>query len=132
VPEFQDRDEEVPVVVPEFQDRDEEVPVVRDPYASSYIRQEQKSAVIGIYEFVDLAEAWSPNGYPPWESDSELFPENLERLMPWLQRAMDRMPVVQEAGIKRVFNGAISHSADGPPMLGPVARATDARAGRRP
>jgi dimethylglycine dehydrogenase len=50
-----------------------------------------------------------------------LFPENLERLMPWLERAMDRMPVVQEAGIKRVFNGAISHSADGPPMLGPVA-----------
>jgi len=107
--------------VQEFLDRDEEVPVVRDPYASSYIRQEQKAAVIGIYEHVDLAEAWSPNGYPPWESDSELFPDNLERLMPWLERAMDRMPVVQEAGIKRVVNGAIPHSADGPPMLGPVA-----------
>ena len=107
--------------VQEFLDRDEEVPVVRDPYASSYIRQEQKSAVIGIYEHVDLAEAWSPNGYPPWESDSELFPDNLERLMPWLERAMDRLPVVQEAGIKRVVNGAIPHSADGPPMLGPVA-----------
>ena len=107
--------------VQEFLDRDEEVPVVRDPYASSYIRQEQKSAVIGIYEHADLAEAWAPNGYPPWESDSELFPDNLERLMPWLERAMDRMPVVQEAGIKRVVNGAIAHSADGPPMLGPVA-----------
>ncbi len=107
--------------VQEFLDRDEEVPVVRDPYASSYIRQEQKSAVIGIYEHLDLAEAWSPNGYPPWESDSELFPDNLDRLMPWLERAMDRMPIVQEAGIKRVVNGAIPHSADGPPMLGPVA-----------
>jgi dimethylglycine dehydrogenase len=41
--------------------------------------------------------------------------------MPWLERAMERMPVVQEAGIKRVVNGAIPHSADGPPMLGPVA-----------
>ena len=109
--------------VQEFLDRDEEVPVVRDPYASSYIRQEQKAAVIGIYEHVDLAEAWSPNGYPPWESDSELFPDNLDRLMPWLERAMNRMPVVQEAGIKRVVNGAIPHSADGPPMLGPVAGA---------
>ncbi len=109
--------------VQEFLDRDEEVPVVRDPYASSYIRQEQKAAVIGIYEHVDLAEAWSPSGYPPWESDSELFPDNLDRLMPWLERAMNRMPVVQEAGIKRVVNGAIPHSADGPPMLGPVAGA---------
>ena len=107
--------------VQEFLDRDEEVPVVRDPYASSYIRQEQKAAVIGIYEHVDLAEAWSPNGYPPWESDSELFPDDLDRLMPWLERAMERMPVVQEAGIKRIVNGAIAHSADGPPMLGPVA-----------
>ena len=107
--------------VQEFVERDEEVPVVRDPHASSYIRQEQKSGLIGIYEHEDLAEAWAPKGYPPWDSDSELFPENLERLMPWLERAMERIPVVQEAGIKRVVNGAIPHSADGPPMLGPVA-----------
>jgi dimethylglycine dehydrogenase len=31
------------------------------------------------------------------------------------------MPVLEEAGIKRIVNGAIPHSADGPPMLGPVA-----------
>jgi dimethylglycine dehydrogenase len=42
--------------VQEFLDRDEEVPVVRDPHASSYIRQEQKAAVIGIYEHVDLGQ----------------------------------------------------------------------------
>jgi dimethylglycine dehydrogenase len=104
-----------------FIERDEEVPVVRDPRASSYIRQEQKSGLIGIYEHENLAEAWAPRGYPAWESESELFPEQLERLLPWLERAMERMPVVQEAGIKRVVNGAIPHSADGPPMLGPVA-----------
>ena len=107
--------------VQEFVDRDEEIPVMRDPYASSYMRQEQKSGLIGIYEFEGLAEAWAPNGYPSWESDSELFPEDLERLMPWLGRAMERMPIFEEAGIKRVVNGAIPHPPDGPPMLGPVA-----------
>ena len=107
--------------VKEFVDRDEEVPVVRDPHSSSYIRQEQKSGLIGIYEHENLAEAWAPQGFPAWESESELFPEQLERLLPWLERAMERMPVIQEAGIKRVVNGAIPHSADGPPMLGPVA-----------
>ncbi len=107
--------------VPEFVERDGEIPVMRDPYASSYIRQEQKSGLIGIYEHENLAEAWAPNGYPPWESDSELFPDDLERLMPWLGRALERMPVVEEAGIKRVVNGAIPHSADGPPLLGPAA-----------
>ena len=107
--------------VPEFVERDEEIPVIRDPYASCYIRQEQKSGLIGIYEFENITECWRPEGFPPWESDSELFPEDLERLMPWLGRAMERMPVLESAGIKRIVNGAIPHSADGPPMLGPVA-----------
>ena len=41
--------------------------------------------------------------------------------MPWLGYAMERMPILEDAGIKRIVNGAIPHSADGPPMLGPVA-----------
>ncbi len=111
--------------VQEFVDRDEEIPVMRDPYASAYLRQEQKSGLIGIYEHENMAEAWAPNGYPSWESDSEIFADDLERLMPWLGRAMERMPVFEQAGIKRVVNGAIPHSADGPPLLGPVAGLTN-------
>ena len=107
--------------VQEFIDREEEIPVMRDPYSSSYLRQEQKSGLIGIYEDVQMTQAWAPRGYPNWHSDSELFPDDLERLMPWLGRAMERMPIIEEAGIKRIVNGAIPHSADGSPMLGPVA-----------
>ena len=108
--------------VPEFVDRpDWEMPVIRDPRASSYLRQEQKSGLVGIYEQERVTEAWAPKGYPPWESDSELFPDDLDRLMPWLGYALERMPVFEEAGIKKIVNGAIPHSADGPPMLGPVA-----------
>ncbi len=107
--------------IQEFIDRDEEFPVMRDPYASAYIRQEQKSGLIGIYESTGLTEAWGPDGLPPWSSDSELFPDDLDRLMPWLERAMNCMPPMLNAGIKRIVNGAIPHSADGPPLLGPVA-----------
>ena len=107
--------------VDEFVARDEEMPVIRDPRASAYIRQEQKSGLVGIYEAVGLTEAWAPNGYPPWESDSELFPDDLDRLMPWLGHAMERLPILEAAGIKRIVNGAIPHPPDGPPYLGPVA-----------
>lgn len=108
--------------VPEFVERgDAEIPVMRDPYASAYLRQEQKSGLIGIYEKAGQAEAWPPDGLPAWQSESELFQEDLERLMPWLGRAMERMPAVEAAGIKRIVNGAISHSPDGAPLLGPVA-----------
>ena len=107
--------------VPELAGRSEELPVTRDPHASVYLRQEQESGLIGIYESEGLSEAWQPGGLPPWESDSELFEDDLERLMPWLERAMERMPVFEPAGIKRIVNGAISHSPDGLPLLGPVA-----------
>ena len=107
--------------VQEFMDREEEFPVMRDPYASAYIRQEHTSGLIGIYEHENLAGAWAPRGYPAWDSDSELFPKDLDRVMPCLSRAMDRMPTLWEIEIKRVVNGAIPHSADGPPLLGPVA-----------
>ena len=107
--------------VPELLARDVEIPVTRDPWASSYMRQEQKSGLIGVYENDGIAEAWQPGGLPPWGSDSELFSDDLERLMPWLGRAMERMPIFEPAGIKRIVNGAISHSPDGLPLLGPVA-----------
>jgi dimethylglycine dehydrogenase len=107
--------------VSEFVDADSEIPVIRDPRASAYIRQEQKSGLIGIYEGEQMTEAWAPNGFPPWESDSELFPDDLERLMPWLGHAMERLPILEDAGIKRIVNGAIPHPPDGPPYLGPVA-----------
>lgn len=107
--------------VPEFADRDDEIAVIRDPRASAYLRQEQQSGLVGIYEQVEMAEAWAPDGYPPWESDSELFADDLQRLMPWLGYAMERMPLFEDAGIKRMVNGAIPHSADGSPLLGPIA-----------
>ncbi len=106
--------------VPELAERSVEIPVTRDPWASAYLRQEQESGLIGIYEG-DIAEAWQPEGLPAWESDSELFEDDLERLMPWLSRAVERMPIIEPAGIKRIVNGAISHSPDGLPLLGPVA-----------
>ena len=107
--------------VAEFVERDEEIPVIRDPRASAYIRQEQKCGLIGIYEGEQMTEAWAPQGYPSWESDSELFADDLDRLMPWLGRAMERLPILEDAGIKRIVNGAIPHPPDGPPYLGPVA-----------
>jgi len=104
-----------------FIDRSEEIPVMRDSYTSGYFRQEQKSGLIGIYESTGLREAWAPEGFPDWEASNELFPDDLERIAPWLERAIERMPIFGEVGIRRVINGAIPHTPDGAPLLGPAA-----------
>jgi dimethylglycine dehydrogenase len=107
--------------IPAFMERDEEIPVMRCPYVSGYFRQEQKSGLIGVYENTGLAEAWAPRGMPEWESTSELFIDDLDRISKWLERAIERMPVFGEVGIRRVVNGAIPHTPDGGPLLGPAA-----------
>jgi dimethylglycine dehydrogenase len=107
--------------IPAFMARNEEIPVMRDSYTSGYFRQEQKSGLMGIYETEGLREAWAPRGLPEWEASNELFPDDLERIGPWLERAMERMPIFGEAGIRRVINGAIPHTPDGAPLLGPAA-----------
>ena len=107
--------------IPAFMERSEEIPVMRDSYTSGYFRQEQKSGLMGVYESTGLHEAWAPRGVPEWESSNELFADDLDRIAPWLERAIERMPIFGEVGIRRVINGAIPHTPDGAPLLGPAA-----------
>ena len=103
--------------VPEFADLEHELPVVRDDYVSGYLRQEQMSGLIGIYEQRDAETAW-PDG-PDWSLESPLFPADYDRIGHWLARAFERMPVLEPLGIKRAIRGAIAHTPDGEPLLGP-------------
>ncbi|MEM9141015.1 MAG: glycine cleavage T C-terminal barrel domain-containing protein, partial [Pseudomonadota bacterium] len=52
--------------------------------------------------------------------ENELFEADYDRIMPWLENAMDRMPILAELGIKREVHGAISHPPDGNPLIGPA------------
>ena len=105
--------------VPEFLELDKELPVIRDDkLVSGYIRMEQKSGLIGIYEKENPNTVWED--HCPWEAENELFEADYDRIMPWLENALDRMPVFAELGIKREVHGAISHPPDGNPMVGPA------------
>ncbi|MEO1274979.1 MAG: FAD-dependent oxidoreductase, partial [Pseudomonadota bacterium] len=105
--------------VPEFQALDHELPVVRDDrLVSGYIRMEQKSGLIGIYEKANPNTVWED--HCPWEAENELFEADYDRIMPWLENAMERMPILAELGIKREVHGAISHPPDGNPLIGPA------------
>ena len=58
--------------VPEFLDRPE-LPVMRDNAFGGYIRQEQKSGLIGIYEGHVCPTVWEMPGGAPWAAENELF-----------------------------------------------------------
>lgn len=105
--------------VPEFQNLEKELPVIRDDKkVSGYIRMEQKKGLIGIYEKSNPNTVWED--HCPWESENELFEADYDRVMPWLEESMNRMPIFAELGIQREVHGAISHPPDGNPLIGPA------------
>ena len=105
--------------VPEFADLDTELPVIRDDkMVSGYIRMEQKRGLIGIYEKENPNTVWED--HCPWDAENELFAPDYDRVMPWLEESLNRMPIFAELGISREVHGAISHPPDGNPLIGPA------------
>jgi len=105
--------------VPEFQNLDTELPVIRDDKkVSGYIRMEQKKGLIGIYEKANPNSVW--HDHCPWEYENWLFEADYDRVMPWLEESLNRMPIFAELGITRDVHGAISHPPDGNPLIGPA------------
>ncbi len=104
--------------VPEVDGLTKELPVVRDPYSSSYIRQEQRGILIGPYE-TENSEAWALDGMD-WSFDMELLPPDLDRIAPWVEKALERVPCAMNSGIKRIVSGPITHTPDGNFLVGPA------------
>ena len=105
--------------VPEFSNLEKELPVIRDDkQVSGYIRMEQKRGLIGIYEKENPNSVWED--HCPWEAENELFAPDYDRIMPWLENALERMPIFADLGISRDVHGAISHPPDGNPLIGPA------------
>ena len=105
--------------VKELQDYAPELPVVRDPYSHAYLREETHGILIGPYETATAHVCW--NGQPPaWDFESELVTPELDRLMPWLEKAAERFPLFATVGVKSVISGAITHTPDGVYLSGPA------------
>ena len=105
--------------VPEFEALDAELPVIRDDKkVSGYIRMEQKRGLIGIYEKENPNSVW--HDHCPWDYENWLFDADYDRVMPYLEESLNRMPVFAELGIQREVHGAISHPPDGNPLIGPA------------
>lgn len=94
-----------------------EMGVLRESDASYYMREEAGGLLLGPYEIG--APACYVDG-PDDNSEYELFQEDLERLEPYIEAAIKRVPAFGEVGVKKVYNGAIAYTPDGSPIVGPA------------
>ena len=94
-----------------------ELCVLRESDSAWYMREEAGGLILGPYE--KGAPCCYVDG-PDTDSEYELFQEDLDRLMPHIETAVERVPYFGEAGIKKVYNGAIAYTPDGNPIIGPA------------
>ncbi len=103
--------------IPEVAALKRELPLVVDLEGFTYMRQDQKGMLLGIYEV--RHRHWMMDG-APWNYGIELLQEDTDRIEHELQLGFERFPVLQEAGVKKWVNGAFTFSPDGNPLVGPV------------
>ena len=94
-----------------------ELPILRESDAQYYFREERMGWILGPYE--KGAPACFADGVPA-SFEKDLFPGDLERLMPHVEACMARVPSFENAGIKDIVNGPIAYTPDGNPMVGPA------------
>jgi 4-methylaminobutanoate oxidase (formaldehyde-forming) len=94
---------------------DPDAPVFEDPAAYGYYREEGGGMMVGLFE--PRAAAWAVDGIPRSASFTTLKPD-WDRMGPFLERAMSRVPVTLEVGVRTFFCGPESFTPDLMPAVG--------------
>lgn len=90
-------------------------PVVEDPSSHTYIRPEGGGLMVGLFE--PDAASWCVPAVPSDFSFGEIEPD-WERIAPFLEKAMGRVPRSLETGAKKLFCGPESFTPDLNPVVG--------------
>jgi 4-methylaminobutanoate oxidase (formaldehyde-forming) len=90
-------------------------PVLEDPASYVYFREEVGGMMIGLFE--PICAPWKVEGIPDDFSFGEL-PPDWERMGPYVETAMRRVPITMEVGVKKFFCGPESFTPDLRPIVG--------------
>jgi 4-methylaminobutanoate oxidase (formaldehyde-forming) len=91
------------------------MPVLEDPAAYGYYREEGGGLMVGLFE--PVCAPWKIEGIPQDFAFGEL-PPDWERMTPFLETAMARVPVTAQVGMKKFFCGPESFTPDLRPIVG--------------
>ena len=91
------------------------LPVLRVPDECAYYKEDAGKLMLGAFE--PRAKPWGMEDIPESFCFDEL-PEDLDHFAPILERAVVRMPMLAQAGIRTFFNGPESFTPDNAYLLG--------------
>ncbi len=92
-----------------------DLPILEDPDSYAYYREEVGSLMIGLFE--PVAKSWNLEHIPEDFSFGEIEPD-WDRMVPFLEKAYERVPAAAELGIRKFFCGPESFTPDLAPLVG--------------
>jgi heterotetrameric sarcosine oxidase gamma subunit len=92
-----------------------DLPVLVDLDKYAYYREETGGVLFGLFE--PVSAPWALDGVPKDFTFGEIQP-NWDRMMPYLEEAMKRIPILESAGVHKFFCGPESFTPDLEPMMG--------------
>ncbi|MFT6675005.1 MAG: 4-methylaminobutanoate oxidase (formaldehyde-forming) [Sulfitobacter sp.] len=93
----------------------QQLPVLRVPDECAYYKEDAGKILLGAFE--PKAKPWALNGIPA-DFEFDQLPEDFDHFEPILEVAVNRMPILAEAGIHTFFNGPESFTPDDAYHLG--------------
>jgi 4-methylaminobutanoate oxidase (formaldehyde-forming) len=91
------------------------MPVLEDPSSYGYYREEMGGLMIGLFE--PECAPWNIKSIPNDFSFGEISPD-WDRMGPFLEKAMSRVPITEKLGIRKFFCGPESFTPDLRPIVG--------------
>jgi heterotetrameric sarcosine oxidase gamma subunit len=91
------------------------LPILRDPGNCAYIREEAGKIMLGLFE--PVAKPWGTHGIPEDFRFGDI-PPDWDRIYPHIETAMRRVPLLLDTGIKLLFCGPESFTADHNYLMG--------------
>ena len=111
--------ETVPELVRRHAEGRPEMPVLRDESINGYVREEGDSLMFGPYEPPEKLEHFALDGVPEWFG-ADLLPEDMEAVEAHWETAIELVPALGRAGIRRNVRGPICTTPDNLPLVGPA------------
>lgn len=92
-----------------------QLPVLRVPDECAYYKEDAGKILLGAFE--PVSKPWAMNGIPE-DFCFDQLPEDFDHFEPILEKAINRMPMLESAGIHTFFNGPESFTPDDAYHLG--------------
>ena len=108
------------IITEPMKDLPKNLPVLRDYNNCLYLKEDAGKMLVGIFE-PGAKNAFKDKGRVPNDFSFGEFPDDFDHFEPYLEKSFHRLPMLENAGIRKFFSGPESFTPDTQYLLGETA-----------